>query len=61
MPTGRGSSGSTAGQIKICLDLMSGKRVDGKKLISEVVGLEDLPRMLTEVQKGQLLKVVVKP
>ena len=56
-----GSSGSTAGQLKMCLDLMSGKRVEGKKLISKVISLEELPRMMSEVQKGNLLKVVVKP
>ena len=56
-----GSSGSTAEQIKICIDLMSGKRVAGKKLISKIIALEDLPGMMTEVQKGELLKIVVKP
>ncbi len=56
-----GSSGSTASQIKMCLDLMSGKRVKGKKFISKTVSLDELPQMLYEVQKGELLKVVVNP
>jgi len=56
-----GSSGSTAAQIKMCIDLMSGKRVDGKKLISKIIALEDLPGIMTEVQKGEYLKIVVKP
>ena len=54
-------SGSTAAQIKMCLDLMSGKRVEGKKLISKIITLEELPGIMTEVQKGGFLKIVVKP
>jgi len=45
----------------MCLDLMSGKRVKGKKFISKTVSLDELPQMLYEVQKGELLKVVVNP
>jgi L-iditol 2-dehydrogenase len=56
-----GSSGSTASQIRTCLDLMNGKRIDGGKFISEIIGLEDLPRFLKEIQRGNYLKVVVKP
>ncbi len=56
-----GSSGSTAEQIRMCLDLMSGDRIDGTKFISKVIPLEELPAMLHEVQKANLLKIVVKP
>lgn len=56
-----GSSGSTATQIKTCLDLMSGKRVEGKRFISRVVSIEDLPQMMVEAGSWSELKVVVKP
>jgi L-iditol 2-dehydrogenase len=56
-----GSSGSTARQIQMCLDLMNGKRITGKSFISRVVSLEALPAMMQEVQKSNLLKIVVKP
>ncbi|HUT66681.1 MAG TPA: zinc-binding dehydrogenase, partial [Spirochaetota bacterium] len=56
-----GSSGSTPSQIKMCLDLMSGKRVEGKRFISKVVSLEELPAMVVEAQSWSQLKVVVKP
>jgi L-iditol 2-dehydrogenase len=56
-----GSSGSTSEQIKICLDLMSGRRVEGKKFISKIISLEELPDMMNEIQKGNYLKIVVKP
>jgi len=55
-----GSSGSTATQIKKCLDLMHGKRVEGKRFISKTISLDELPRMMYEVQKGELLKIIVK-
>jgi L-iditol 2-dehydrogenase len=55
-----GSSGSTAAQIKMCIDLMSGKRIEGKKLISKTIALEELPGIMKEVQKGEQLKIVVK-
>jgi L-iditol 2-dehydrogenase len=56
-----GSSGSTASQIKMCIDLMKGKRVEGKRFISKVVSLEELPSMIVEAQGWSQLKVVVKP
>ncbi|KPJ86591.1 MAG: alcohol dehydrogenase [Spirochaetes bacterium DG_61] len=56
-----GSSGSTAFQIKTCLDLMSGRRIDGKTFISKIISLEEIPDMMKEIQEGNLLKVVVKP
>jgi L-iditol 2-dehydrogenase len=56
-----GSSGSTAQQIKMCLDLMNGDRIDGGRFISKVRPLEELPRMLQEVQKANLLKIIIKP
>jgi len=56
-----GSSGSTALQIKTCIDLMSRKRVEGKRFISRVVSLEELPKMVVEAKSWSELKVVVKP
>jgi len=56
-----GSSGSTARQIQMCLDLMNGKRIEGSKFISKIVSLEELPAMIEEVQRANLLKIVVKP
>jgi len=56
-----GSSGSTALQIKTCIDLMRGKRVEGKRFISRVVSLEELPKMVVEAKSWGELKVVVKP
>jgi len=56
-----GSSGSTAAQIKMCLDFMQGKRIDGKRFISKEISLDEMPRMMYEVQKGELLKIIVKP
>jgi L-iditol 2-dehydrogenase len=56
-----GSSGSTPTQIKTCLDLMHGKRVEGKKFISKTIALDALLGMMYEVQKGELLKIIVKP
>ncbi|MBN2323105.1 MAG: zinc-dependent dehydrogenase [Spirochaetes bacterium] len=56
-----GSSGCTALQIQTCIDLMKGKRVDGKRFISRVISLEELPKMVAEAGTWSELKVVVKP
>ncbi|MCX6089669.1 MAG: zinc-dependent dehydrogenase [Candidatus Atribacteria bacterium] len=56
-----GTSGATTSQINMCIELMTGKRVDAPKLISKVIPLEDLPAMMVEAEKGNYLKIVVKP
>ncbi|MBC7218333.1 MAG: alcohol dehydrogenase catalytic domain-containing protein [Candidatus Caldatribacterium sp.] len=56
-----GTSGATASHIRTCLELMSTGRIDGRAYISKVIPLEELPKMLEEIQKGPYLKVVVKP
>ena len=56
-----GSSGATTEHIKICIDLMSGKRIDGKKFISKTIKLEEIPATMSEIAEGRYLKVVVKP
>lgn len=56
-----GSSGATTDHIKICIDLMGSKRIDGKKFITGICSLEDIPRSIEEIAEGKHLKVVVKP
>jgi len=56
-----GSSGATTEHIKICIDFMDGKRIDGKKFISKVIGLEEISDIMSEIAEGKHLKVVVKP
>lgn len=56
-----GTSGATSSHIRTCLNLMSAGRIDGKAYISKVIGLDELPQMLQEIQKGPYLKVIVKP
>ena len=45
----------------MCLDLMNGERVDGSRFISKDMTREELSKMLQEVQKENLLKIVIKP
>ncbi len=56
-----GSSGATTNQIKTCIDLMSNNMIDGKKFISKIIKLEDLPAIIPEITEGNYLKVVIKP
>lgn len=56
-----GSSGATTEHIKTCIDLMGGKRIDGKKFISGTCALEEIPEYLQQIADGKHLKVVVKP
>ena len=56
-----GSSGATTEHIKTCIDFMGGKRIDGKKFISKVIGLEEISDIMSEIAEGKHLKVVVKP
>lgn len=56
-----GTSGTTAAHIGMCIELMAGGRVEGKRFISKVVSLEELPSMMLEAQEGKYLKIVVKP
>jgi len=56
-----GTSGATSLQINMCIELMAGKRVDASKLISKVISLDELPAMMVEAEKGNYLKIVVKP
>ena len=56
-----GTSGTTAAHINMCIELMAGKRVEGKKFISKTIALEELPSMMLEAQEGKYLKIVVKP
>jgi L-iditol 2-dehydrogenase len=57
----QGTSGTTRSHISMCLELMAGGRVDGKKFISRTVPLEELPSMMREALEGKYLKIVVKP
>ena len=56
-----GSSGATTEHIKICIDLMSGKRIDGKKFISKIIRLEEISGIMSEIAEGRYLKVIVRP
>lgn len=56
-----GSSGATTEHIKICIDFMARKRIDGKKFISKVINLEEIPNIFSEIAEGKYLKVIVKP
>lgn len=56
-----GTSGTTAAHIGMCIELMAGGRVEGKRFISKAVSLEELPSMMLEAQEGKYLKIVVKP
>ena len=56
-----GSSGATTEHIKTCIDFMGGKRIDGKKFISKVIGLDDISEAMSEIAEGKHLKVVIKP
>jgi len=57
-----GTSGTTTNHIRTCLELLVGKRVQGKDYVSRVISLEELPHFLQgEVQEGKYLKVLVKP
>jgi L-iditol 2-dehydrogenase len=56
-----GSSGATTDQIKICIDLMGGKRIDGKKFITGTCRLDEIPEYIKQISEGKHLKVVVKP
>jgi hypothetical protein len=40
---------------------MAGKRVNASQIISKVISLEELPAMLVEAEKGNYLKIIVKP
>ena len=56
-----GTSGTTSNHIHMCIELMAGKRVNASQIISKVISLEELPAMLVEAEKGNYLKIVVKP
>jgi len=56
-----GTSGSTPLHNALALSLMASGRVDGKRFISKVVSLEELPEALEEASTGKFLKIVVKP
>lgn len=56
-----GTSGAAPSHIRMCLELMASRRIDGSAYISKIVSLEELPEMLREIQRGPYLKVVVKP
>ena len=56
-----GSSGATTEHIKMCIDFMSGKRINGKKFISKIIGLEDISSMIQEIAEGKHMRVIVKP
>lgn len=56
-----GSSGATTEHIKICIDFMARKRIDGKKFISKIISLEEIPNIFSEIAGGEYLKVIVKP
>jgi threonine dehydrogenase-like Zn-dependent dehydrogenase len=45
----------------LALEMMAAGRVEGKKLISKVVNLDELPQALEEAESGNYLKIVVKP
>ena len=57
----QGSSGATTEHIKMCIDFMSGKRINGKKFISKIIGLEDISSMIQEITEGKHMRVIVKP
>ena len=56
-----GTSGTTSNHIHKCIELMAGKRVNASQIISKVISLEELPAMLVEAEKGNYLKIIVKP
>ena len=56
-----GSSGATTEQIRICIEFMGGKRIDGKKFITGTCSLDEIPEYMQEIADGNHLKVVVKP
>jgi L-iditol 2-dehydrogenase len=56
-----GSSGATTEHIKICIDFMGSGRIDGKKFISKIINIEDIPGVMHEIDEGRYLKVVVRP
>ncbi len=56
-----GSSGATTEHIKTCIELMSGKRIDGKKFITGTCSLEQIPNYIEEILGGKHLKVVATP
>lgn len=57
-----GTSGTTTNHIRMCLELMNSRRVNGKDYVSAVIDLQELPRFLAEeVQEGKYLKVLVQP
>ncbi|MBN1298884.1 MAG: zinc-dependent dehydrogenase [Actinobacteria bacterium] len=56
-----GSSGATTEHIKMCIEFMGGKRIDGSKFISGTCSLEEIPEYLQQISEGKHLKVVVKP
>ncbi|NLJ48628.1 MAG: alcohol dehydrogenase catalytic domain-containing protein [Candidatus Atribacteria bacterium] len=56
-----GTSGTTSNHIQKCIELMAGKRVNASQIISKIISLEELPAMLIEAEKGNYLKIIVKP
>jgi L-iditol 2-dehydrogenase len=56
-----GTSGTTNSHIRTCLELMNGRRIDGNRFVSKVIGLEELPQMMAEAGSGNHLKIVVTP
>ena len=56
-----GSSGCTASHLKKCIDMISKKKVNAKKLISKIVSLDELPNTMLNEKNRKLLKIVVKP
>ncbi|HXL01537.1 MAG TPA: zinc-dependent dehydrogenase [Candidatus Atribacteria bacterium] len=57
----QGTSGSTPLHNTWALEMMAAGRVEGKKLISKVVSLDELPQAIEEAESGNYLKIVVKP
>ena len=56
-----GSSGCTASHLKKCIEMISKKKVNAKKLISKIVSLDELPNTMLNEKNRKLLKIVVKP
>ncbi|MFH1137695.1 MAG: alcohol dehydrogenase catalytic domain-containing protein [Pseudomonadota bacterium] len=56
-----GSYSNTHEENRLCLRLMAEGRLDGRPLISDLIGLDDLPRVYDErIHPGKALKVMIK-
>lgn len=56
-----GSSDSTAEHVKKAVDMISEGKIDGDKLVTHTLGFDDIFTAFDLMQKGESLRVVLKP